>query len=169
MTLVILSGLPLIMHMVRAASLSAGSKDSVREEDRGREREREGERGREKERKEEDGGEEGGRERGERKRREKERGERGEREERGRGKKAGSESKHKLQGIPSGSILDHLVPSHAYLKVSPGTVTMVTQPLKCRAGNLNQYTNESNIYKLLAESFQQLIAPGHQRKIEKGI
>ena len=136
MTLVILSGLPLIMHMVRAASLSAGSKDSVREGERGRE---------------------------------KERGERGEREERGRGKKAGSEGKHKLQGIPSGSILDHLVPSHAYLKVSPGTVTMATQPLKCRAGNLNQYTNESNIYKLLAESFQQLIAPGHQRKIKKGI
>ena len=166
MTLVILSGLPLIMHMVRAASLSAGSKDSVREEDRGREREREGERRKGRKRMEER--REEGREEKE-KGREKERGERGEREERGRGKKAGSESKHKLQGIPSGSILDHLVPSHAYLKVSPGTVTMVTQPLKCRAGNLNQYTNESNIYKLLAESFQQLIGPGHQRKIKKGI
>ena len=118
MTLVILSGLPLIMHMVRAASLSAGSKDSVKVRERGRE----------KEMKEGDGGEEGGRERGER----------GKREERGRGE-------NKLQGIPSGSILDHLVPSHAYRKASPGTVTMVTQPLKCRASNLNQHINESNI------------------------
>ena len=69
MTLVILSGLPLIMHMVRAASLSAGSKDSVKVRERGRE----------KEMKEGDGGEEGGRERGER----------GKRKERGRGEKAG--------------------------------------------------------------------------------
>lgn len=44
-TLVILSGLPLIMHMVRAASLSAGSRDSVRER---------------REREEEEGGKEGG-------------------------------------------------------------------------------------------------------------
>ena len=42
-TLVILSGLPLIMHIVRAASLSAGSRDSVRERREGREK---GERGR---------------------------------------------------------------------------------------------------------------------------
>lgn len=45
-TLVILSGLPLIMHMVRAASLSAGSRDSVRERRERREGREKGERGR---------------------------------------------------------------------------------------------------------------------------
>ena len=106
--MVILSGLPLIMHMVRAASLSAGSKDSVRERER-----------REKEGKEGEGGE------------------RGKREERGRGKKAGSESKKKkterytrweyIGPLGAQSCLSNSI------KTSPGTVTMVTQPLKCRA------------------------------------
>ena len=103
-TLVILSGLPLIMHMVRAASLSAGSRDSVREKGRGGRREKGGKRGgRERgkgggrrERREE-GGKRGGRkERGGREgRREKEKGERREgREKGGRKEEEGQESKH---------------------------------------------------------------------------
>jgi len=104
-TLVILSGLPLIMHMVRAASLSAGSRDSVREKGRGGRREKGGKRGgregrggrREKGERErgrgggegrggrrEKGGKRGGRERGKgRRKKRKERGGREERREKG--------------------------------------------------------------------------------------
>ena len=81
-TLVILSGLPLIMHMVRAASLSAGSRDSVREKGRGGRREKGGKRGGRE-------GRGGRREKGERERREgrKRREEREGRKERREGRK----------------------------------------------------------------------------------
>ena len=58
-TLVILSGLPLIIHIVRAASLSAGSKDSVRERERREKEGKEGERGERVEREERGRGEKG--------------------------------------------------------------------------------------------------------------
>ena len=87
-TLVILSGLPLIMHMVRAASLSAGSRDSVREKGRGGRREKGGKRGGREGRggRREKGGKRGGRERGKgggRRERREEGGKRGGRKERG--------------------------------------------------------------------------------------
>ena len=89
-TLVILSGLPLIMHMVRAASLSAGSRDSVREKGRGGRREKGGKRGGRE-------GRGGRREKGERERREgrKRREEREGRKERGEGKREREEEEEK--------------------------------------------------------------------------
>ena len=138
-TLVILSGLPLIMHMVRAASLSAGSRDSVREKGRGGRREKGGKRGgRERgkggggrERREE-GGKRGGRkERGGREgKREKEKGERREgrekkeEEKRRKGKRVNTHTARYTQWEYAGP----LAASHAYPTPSPGTVTMVTQP-----------------------------------------